>query len=129
EDDVRALALFRDAVAGTGGQVLIFVPAIQALYSQHDAALGHHRRYSKRSPRAPFAAARPPPAAGTKTKPTCPLGWTYKPYISGNTEHTSSKVRLFDRLVAPWALPIERLISPPIGLSLFAVGRARVPAA
>ncbi len=32
EDDVRALALFRDVVANTGGKVLIFVPAVQALY-------------------------------------------------------------------------------------------------
>src|SRR5439155_12359542 len=55
EDDVRALALFKDVVAGTAGQVLVFVPAIQALYSQHDAALGHHRRYSKRSLRDAFA--------------------------------------------------------------------------
>src|SRR5256885_99075 len=57
EDDVRALALFRDVVAGTGGRVVIFVPALQGIYSQHDAALGHHRRYSKCSLRAVFAAA------------------------------------------------------------------------
>jgi hypothetical protein len=49
----------------------------------------------------------------------------YNLYISGNTEHTSSQVRFFDRFVAPWALPVERLVTPPIGLSLFAVGRAR----
>jgi hypothetical protein len=49
----------------------------------------------------------------------------YNLYISGNTEHTTGQVRLFDRFVAPWALPIERVLPPPIGLSLFAVGRAR----
>jgi hypothetical protein len=38
-------------------------------------------------------------------------------------------VRLFDRFVAPWALPLERIAPPPIGLSLVAVGRARVHAA
>ena len=63
------------------------------------------------------------------TNPIGLLGWMYNLYISGNTEHTSSQVRLFDRLVAPWALPVERLIPPPIGLSLFAVGRARVSTA
>jgi hypothetical protein len=35
-------------------------------------------------------------------------------------------VGLFERYVAPWALPLDRLIPPPIGLSLFAVGRPRV---
>jgi len=129
EDDIRALALFKDIVAGTGGKVLIFVPAVQALYSQHDAALGHHRRYSKRTLGRAFAAAGLDVVAMQYTNPIGLLGWMYNLYISGNTEHTSSQVRLFDRLVAPWALPLERVIPPPIGLSLFAVGRARASAA
>lgn len=129
EDDARALGLFRDIVAETGGQVLIFVPAVQGIYGPHDAALGHHRRYSKRTLRSAFAAAGLDVAAMTYTNPIGLLGWMYNLYVSGNTEHTSSQVRLFDRFVAPWALPIERLVPPPVGLSLFAVGRARVHAA
>jgi ubiquinone/menaquinone biosynthesis C-methylase UbiE len=128
EDDVRALALFRDVVAGTGGRVLVFVPAVQRLYGPHDAALGHHRRYSKRTLRATFAAAGLDVESIRYTNPLGLLGWIYNLYISGNTEHTSGQVRLFDRFVAPWALPLERLIVPPIGLSLFAVGRARAHA-
>src|SRR5258707_11105408 len=49
EDDVRALRLFRELVAPTGGQVLIFVPAVQAAYGPLDAAPGHPRRSSKRT--------------------------------------------------------------------------------
>jgi SAM-dependent methyltransferase len=126
QDDVRALSLFRDVVAGTGGRVLIFVPAIQGIYGPHDAALGHHRRYSKRTLRAAFAAAGLDVVTMKYTNPIGLLGWMYNLYISGNTEHTSSQVGLFDRFVAPWALPIERVVSPPIGLSLFAVGRPHV---
>jgi SAM-dependent methyltransferase len=129
EDDVRALTLFRDVVAGTAGRVVIFVPALQGIYSQHDAALGHHRRYSKRSLRAAFAAAGLDVVALKYTNPIGLLGWMYNLYVSGNTEHTSSQVGLFDRFVAPWALPVERLVPPPIGLSLFAVGRPRVQTA
>jgi len=128
EDDVRALSLFRDIVAGSGGQVLIFVPAVQRLYGPHDAALGHHRRYSKQRLRAAFAAAGLDVVTMRYTNPLGLLGWMYNLYISGNTQHTSGQVRLFDRFVAPWALPLERLIVPPIGLSLFAVGRARAHA-
>ena len=128
-DDVSALAMFREVVAGTGGKVLIFVPAVQRLYGPHDAALGHHRRYSKQSLTAAFAAARLDVVTMRYTNPIGLLGWMYNLYISGNTEHTSNQVRLFDRFVAPWALPLERMVAPPIGLSLFAVGRAALHAA
>jgi hypothetical protein len=37
--------------------------------------------------------------------------------------HSLTQVKIFDALVAPWALPIEQLLAPPIGLSLVAVGR------
>jgi len=32
---------------------------------------------------------------------------------------------LFERFVAPWALPLERLIPPPLGSSLVGVGVKR----
>jgi SAM-dependent methyltransferase len=125
EDDVNALALFRDVVAGSGGKVVIFVPAVQRIYGPHDAALGHHRRYSKGSLSAAFEAAGLDVQTIRYTNPLGLLGWMYNLYVTGNTEHTEGQVRLFDRFVAPWALPLERVITPPIGLSLFAVGRAR----
>ena len=125
EDDVQALTLFREVVAGTDGKVLIFVPAVQRIYGPHDAALGHHRRYSRQSLTAAFTAAGLVTESIRYTNPIGLLGWMYNLYVSGNTEHTSGQVRLFDRLVAPWALPLERIVTPPIGLSLFAVGRAR----
>ena len=126
EDDVRALTLFHDVVAGTGGQVIVFVPALQSIYGPHDAALGHHRRYSKRSLTAEFDAAGLDIVTIRYTNPIGLLGWLYNLYVSGNTEHTSDQVGLFERFVAPWALPLDRLVAPPVGLSLFAVGRARV---
>jgi 2-polyprenyl-3-methyl-5-hydroxy-6-metoxy-1,4-benzoquinol methylase len=123
EDDIQALTLFREVVEETGGQILIFVPAMQGIYGPHDAALGHHRRYSKRSLTAAFAAAGLDVVMLKYTNPFGLLGWMYNTYISGNTEHTPHQIRLFDRFVAPWALPLERVVTPPIGLSLFAVGR------
>jgi hypothetical protein len=47
----------------------------------------------------------------------------YNAHISKARVHSVGQVKLFERLVAPWALPLERLITPPIGLSLMAVGR------
>src|ERR1700712_2862151 len=129
EDDIRALRLFRELVAPTGGRVLIFVPAVQAAYGPLDAALGHHRRYSKRTLRRAFDAAGLDLVALRYTNPIGLLGWMYNAHVTGATEHTVNQVRLFESLVAPWALPIDRLIAPPIGQSLFAVGRARTAAA
>jgi len=31
-------------------------------------------------------------------------------------------VKIFDSLIAPWALPLESLIPPPVGLWLIAAG-------
>jgi 2-polyprenyl-3-methyl-5-hydroxy-6-metoxy-1,4-benzoquinol methylase len=129
EDDIRALRLFRDLVAPTGGKVLIFVPAVQAAYGPLDAALGHHRRYTKRTLRAAFDAAGLDLVDLRYTNPIGLLGWMYNAHVSRTTEHTSGQVRLFESLVAPWALPLDRMVPPPIGLSLFAVGCARVHAA
>jgi len=129
EDDIRALRLFRDVVAATGGKVLIFVPAIQAAYGPLDAALGHHRRYTKRSLARAFTTAGLDVADMRYTNPIGLLGWMYNAHISRNIEHSPGQVRLFEQLVAPWALPLERVVAPPIGLSVFAVGRARPDAA
>jgi SAM-dependent methyltransferase len=126
EDDVAALALFRDVVATTNGNVLIWVPAVQRIYGPHDAALGHHRRYSRAWLTEAFTRAGLDVVTMKYSNPVGLLGWLYNLYISGNTEHTVSQVRLFDRFVAPWALPLEKMVAPPIGLSLVAVGRARV---
>ena len=126
EDDIRALRLFRDFAAPAGGKVLIFVPAVQAAYGPLDAALGHHRRYSKRTLRRAFEEAGLDIVALRYTNPIGLLGWLYNAHVSGTTEHTAGQVRLFEQLVAPWALPLDRFVPPPIGLSLFAVGRARV---
>jgi SAM-dependent methyltransferase len=123
-DDVRALEMFRNAVV-PHGRVLIFVPAVQAAYGPLDAELGHHRRYSKPMLAKAFADAGLDVLTLRYTNPIGLLGWMYNARVSKSTAHSLAQVRLFDRLIAPWALPIERLIPPPIGLSLIAAGIRR----
>lgn len=123
-DDVDALKAFERIVA-PGGRVIVFVPALQAAYGPLDAELGHHRRYSKRSLRAVFAAAGLDLVRLRYTNPIGLAGWMYNARVSKTTRHSVTQVRLFETLVAPWALPLERLVPPPIGLSLIAVGRRR----
>jgi 2-polyprenyl-3-methyl-5-hydroxy-6-metoxy-1,4-benzoquinol methylase len=121
-DDVAALRTFRD-VLEPGGRVVIFVPAVQAAYGPLDAELGHHRRYSRASLSRAFAAAGLDLMVLRYTNPIGLIGWLYNARIARARTHSLTQVRLFERFVAPWALPLERLIPPPVGLSLVAVGR------
>jgi SAM-dependent methyltransferase len=124
EDDAGALRTFKDVLI-PDGRVLIFVPAVQAAYGPLDAELGHHRRYSKPTLARAFADAGLDLITLRYTNPIGLVGWMYNAHISKSTAHSPTQVRIFETFVAPWALPLERLISPPIGLSLVAVGRKR----
>lgn len=124
EDDVEALRLFRDALVPEG-RVLIFVPAVQAAYGPLDAELGHHRRYSGAQLSAAFLEAGLEPLSMRYTNPIGLLGWFYNKYVTKARVHSVGQMKLFERLVAPWALPLERFVHPPIGLSLVAVARKR----
>jgi 2-polyprenyl-3-methyl-5-hydroxy-6-metoxy-1,4-benzoquinol methylase len=123
-DDVAALKLFKDAVVA-GGHVLIYVPAVQAAYGPIDAELGHHRRYSKRTLAAVFAAAGLELIRLRYANLIGLIGWMYNSHVTRARHHSIEQVRLFERFVAPWALPLERRVPPPIGSSLVAVGVKR----
>jgi SAM-dependent methyltransferase len=56
-DDLAFLSSFVSENLAPGGSVLVSVPAWQALFSRHDEALAHFRRYSPRACRALLAAA------------------------------------------------------------------------
>ena len=125
EKDVEALRMFREAIVPEG-RVLIFVPAVQAAYGPLDAELGHHRRYSKATLTKAFQDAGLDLLMMRYTNPIGLLGWMYNSHISKARTHKIGQVKLFEQLVAPWALPLERLLTPPIGLSLMAVGQKSV---
>ena len=48
EDDTTEMKKIADLLA-PGGHAVIFVPALQALYSNFDKSIGHFRRYNKKS--------------------------------------------------------------------------------
>jgi 2-polyprenyl-3-methyl-5-hydroxy-6-metoxy-1,4-benzoquinol methylase len=124
EDDRAAMRAFRDAIV-PGGHVLIYVPAVQAAYGPLDAELGHHRRYSKRTLAAVFDAAGLELRMLRYANPVGLVGWMYNARVTKNRHHSLDQVKLFERFVAPWALPLERMIPPPIGSSLAAVAVKR----
>ena len=122
KDDVAALRTFRDVIV-PGGKVLIFVPAVPAAYGPLDAELGHHRRYTKETLGRAFREADLPLLTLRYTNPIGLLGWMFNAHVTKSTAHSVTQVKIFDNLIAPWALPLESLIPPPLGLSLVAVGQ------
>jgi 2-polyprenyl-3-methyl-5-hydroxy-6-metoxy-1,4-benzoquinol methylase len=120
EDHVEALKIFRETIV-RNGHVVIFVPAVPAAYGPLDAELGHYRRYAKADLARAFAAAGLRVLKLRYTNPIGLAGWMYNSHVTGSRAHSPYQVKLFDRLIAPWALPIDRLIAPPIGLSLVGV--------
>jgi SAM-dependent methyltransferase len=127
EDDQEALRGFAEIAAPARGHVLIFVPAVEAAYGRLDAALGHHRRYSRRGLARMFEAAGLELHLLKYTNPIGLLAWMFKAYVMRSAAHSSREIALFETLVAPWALPLERVVPVPVGLSLVAVGRPRHP--
>ena len=53
------------------------------------------------------------------------LGWFWNNRIIKMQEENSAQIGVFDRYIAPWAERLERIIPPPFGLSLIAIGRKR----
>ena len=124
DDHVGALRLFGDVLA-PGGRVLVFVPAVPAVYGPLDAELGHHRRYTRRSLARAFAEADLEVVELRYTNPIGLLGWAFNSFVTRSTTHSLMQIRLFEWLVAPWALPLERALTPPVGLSLVAIARRK----
>ena len=120
-DDEAALRAMR-AVLAPGGRVVLIVPALPALYGTIDRAIGQHRRYTRTE------LVRKLRGAGLAVEHVSYFnvlgvaGWFLNARILGRRTVPGLQARLNDRLVP--LLRLERRLSPPIGMSLLAVGRA-----
>jgi len=123
EDDVGALRNLRSALP-EGGRLLLFVPALQAVFGGLDEAVGHHRRYEAPQLRAAME------SGGFEVEQLRWMnllgipGWYLNSRLLGRRAMPPLQLRLFDA-VAPWLAAAESRVQLPIGLGLFAVGRAR----
>jgi SAM-dependent methyltransferase len=121
ENDLHELVLAR-ATLKVGGHLLIFVPALQWLYSQLDAQLDHHRRYHKRELIDLVQ------SAGFKiieVKYFDILGilpW-YVAFVLFKGGLSAGNVSAYDRYVVPLVRRIERRIQPPIGKNLLLIAQ------
>jgi SAM-dependent methyltransferase len=104
------------------GYLLIFVPALNFLFSEMDKSLGHYRRYSKKNLYKVVSSA----GFSVKTIKYFDLAgivpW-YIAFVLMKGTMKSSGVAIYDRLVVPFMKKVERILPPPIGKNLVLVAR------
>jgi glycosyltransferase involved in cell wall biosynthesis/ubiquinone/menaquinone biosynthesis C-methylase UbiE len=127
EDDAAAL---RDAWDGLrpGGRLILWVPAMEWLYSDLDRRIGHYRRYHLKHVRRLLGEAGFEAAEIRYVNAIGALGWWVMAKQLGRRPTSAASVQLFERLVVPVQRRVDDRTRLPWGQSIFAVGvRPREP--
>ena len=106
-----------------GGAVVMFVPAFEFAMSDFDRAVGHVRRYRKRTLAAAYAEAGLQIERLHYVNAPGLFAWFAGMRLMKMTPGDGALVRVWDRAVVPAAHAIEKHVRPPFGQSVFAVGR------
>ena len=127
EDDAAALLKAKELLK-PGGKILIEVPALPFLFSQHDTSLGHFRRYTKKSLKKAFVN-----SGLTKLKMWYqdPIG-VFGSFVffkvlkkkldsPEGTSLVKNEGNIYDKVIIPLEGFIEKFITFPFGLSLTVV--------
>lgn len=125
-DDVGAL---RDLgrLLRPDGRVVLVVPAFPSAMSDFDRAIGHQRRYRRRTLRAALEAAGYRVERLHHVNSLGLLGWYVAVKALGSRPSAGPLLTAYDRGVVPWLRRLEARRPPPFGQSLLAV--ARLPGA
>jgi SAM-dependent methyltransferase len=122
EDDVALLTRLRSRLEADG-RIVLKVPAIKALYSPMDKAIGHWRRYDRAGLQGALTGAGFTVERIWSFNAFAVPGWWLNGRVLGRETPTGDQVALFNRLI-PVLRPLDRLLRHVGGLSFFAVGRA-----
>lgn len=122
-DDAGAVQTFAK-ILPAGGALILFVPALPALFSSLDEAVGHHRRYTPQSLRAVLEQNGFEVEALQWMNLVGIPGWVLNGHVLKRRVLPPLQLRLYDRL-APTLASLESKVKLPVGLSLLAVGRRK----
>lgn len=120
-DDVTALRAMGRLVR-PGGAVVLIVPAFPSAMSRFDLAIGHQRRYTRRSLGTALTSAGLRVEQLRYVNPIGLLNWYVVVKTLGLRPRNGAALRLYDRTVVPVARSLDRF-SVPFGQSVFAVAR------
>lgn len=122
-DDAGAVQKFAK-ILPKAGALILFVPALPALFGSLDEAVGHHRRYTPESLRAVLEANGFEVEALQWMNLVGIPGWFLNGRVLKRRVLPPLQLRLYD-LLAPTLASLEAQVKLPVGLSLLAVGRRR----
>jgi phospholipid N-methyltransferase len=122
EHDLEAVLTVHHSLA-SGGTYIVFVPALQWLYSPFDKAVGHYRRYEKTHLEEVF---RKGGFTVVKAKYMDCLGvlpWYLLNVLGGSQSINPRLARLYDTWLVPVTKWAERLGEPCVGKNILMIGR------
>ena len=120
EDDAAFLHEAHEAVI-PGGHLLLFVPAIPAIYGSLDKVFEHFRRYTKPSLRKVIEQAGWKPRRIAYMNFPGIAAWFIAGRILNKTSIAPGDAKAYDSLVVPWISRLEQIVSPPIGSNIIAI--------
>lgn len=123
-DDVEALRAFAGLLR-PGGAVVLVVPAFPSAMSQFDLAIGHQRRYRRRSLRAAAEQAGLSVEVLHHVNGIGLLGWYVAVKALRGRPKAGLLLTVYDKAVVPVLRRVEARVRPPFGQSLFLVARRR----
>ena len=110
------------ALLSPGGHLVVLSPAFQWLFSEFDAALGHERRYDKRT----LSAAFPPELERVRLFYADTLGMMLSlanRLMLRQSLPSRSQIRFWDRVVIPVSTFLDPLLGRSFGRSIIAIYR------
>lgn len=122
EDDVAELARVRE-VLDAGGHACLFVPALMALYSPFDEAIGHIRRYRKQELEDKCAAAGLTVCHARYFDLLGILPWLVRFKLLRARGLGAGSVRAYDSLGVRLMRMLESRVAPPVGKNVIVVAR------
>ncbi|HEX6573333.1 MAG TPA: class I SAM-dependent methyltransferase [Gemmatimonadaceae bacterium] len=120
-EDHEAFLREAHAAINPGGSLLLFVPALPAIYGTLDKAFEHHRRYTRRSLREVISKAGWSPRRVSYMNFPGIAAWFMAGRVMRKTSIAVNEAKTYDRLVVPILSRVETMIEPPIGSNLVAI--------
>ena len=105
-----------------GGRLILWVPAMEWLYSDLDRRIGHHRRYHLKQLRQLLGETGFEPAELRYVNAIGAIGWWVMAKQLGRRPTSAASVQLFDRVVVPVQRRMDERTRLPWGQSIFTVG-------
>lgn len=118
-DDFMAIKKIKESVV-SNGRLIILVPAMPQVHGPIDDAVGHFRRYTKKSLSKVLVSNELRVTNIFYSNFVGLLGWAFNAYISRSTQQSDAQIKIFNSLV-PLLSTVEKAVKLPAGLSLIAV--------